>query len=315
MLKVLLEAKENMNRDKIELDVIVAGWSGAIPTNYPVKEYGLKGNTYIEGRIGTEYVLRVRNHYSHRVLVVPSIDGLNPLNGNPTENNNEGYVVPAYGSVTIDGWRTSLSQVSKFVFNKKTQSYSAKTGNGTANCGVLGIQIYGEKIPEIQYIPQPCLVYYPQPQPYYVYPYRPYFTEPWTTPYCGNNNTFTMTTTSEVGTKSLYGMNSNEILRSMSMSSEPTYACSLSNVQSNSVQSCLYASDETPHQIGTGWGEAKESVVSQTTFARGDLLQTLEIFYADRRGLESLGIDLSKSTKVAYSKPVAFSRFCKAPSN
>lgn len=287
-----------MNKDKIELSIIVA--------NTPIKEYGEKGLTYVEGKLDTEYALRVRNSYSHRVLVIPSIDGLNPLNGRNTQDNYEGYVVPAYGSITIDGWRTSLSQVNKFVFNKKDNSYSAKTGNGDANCGVVGIRVYGEKLPEVQY----CPVYYSQP--YYVYRDTPWVTY-WNTPMCG-------------GLSNPGNNNFNSILQhgQAIQCSTSSYTSSVNNFSSCSAKESTgntnqsYFSqvvDDTPHQVGTGWGSEKDSVVSQTTFTKGELLQTLEIFYADHRGLESLGIDLNKSSKVAFSRPVAFGGFCTPPKN
>ena len=44
--------------------------------------------------------------------------------------NKRGYIVPAWGSVDIDGWRLSRAQVAAFRFSSVADSYAARTGIG-----------------------------------------------------------------------------------------------------------------------------------------------------------------------------------------
>ena len=66
----------------------------------------------IAARVGTQYQLYVRN-YSHSVdyEIVATVDGLDVLSGKAGSLNNNGYIVPAGGSLAIKGFRkTAVSR-------------------------------------------------------------------------------------------------------------------------------------------------------------------------------------------------------------
>ncbi len=85
-------------------------------------------------------------------------------------------------------------------------------------------------------------------------------------------------------------------------------ACSVAP-QADVVQSCL---DSNPFDAGSTFGEKVESRVKSVAFVVDHCLGEVSIWYAFRAGLAALGIDLTKSAKVAF--PSAFSgAYCKAP--
>lgn len=125
-----------MQKSNVEIEVLVNG--------KPVREYHQNG-VFIEGRKGTQFSLRLRNKSSSRKLFIPSIDGLSVLDGENASYDSGGYVVNAYSSITIDGWRTSNTHVAQFYFSSPNDSYGKRTGKGR-NLGIIGCAVYDEKV-------------------------------------------------------------------------------------------------------------------------------------------------------------------------
>ena len=67
-----------------------------------------------------------------------------------------GYLIPAWGSVDIEGWRISQSEAAAFRFSSVPESYAARTGNAR-EVGVIGVAVFPER-----YVPPPPPVYYPR---------------------------------------------------------------------------------------------------------------------------------------------------------
>ena len=131
-----------MKYDLFELSVAVPSKHGS--TKIP--EYGQKGLTFVEGRRGQKFTLKLRNDAAQRVMAVISIDGLSILDGEPCTERSRGYVIPAYSTVDIEGWRTSLSKIHEFTFEPKEQSYAkGSETNSTQNCGVIAAKFFSEK--------------------------------------------------------------------------------------------------------------------------------------------------------------------------
>lgn len=290
-----------MKSNKIELIVLV--------NDKPVREFGHESRTYVEGRPTTNYKILIKNSYDHRVLVVPSVDGINPLTGKPATPSDKGYIVPAYSSFTIDGWRTSLSEVAAFIFDKKIKSYSSKTGPGTADCGVIGVVVFAEKVVEHHYKKR------------WSYDCDPYY--PYDLPYKRDVPTWITTTYNTLGWEGLTVYNTNQNTYSNNGSSGDTSQRSLRLLNMNNASEVLYSANtiktrsikEEPYQLGTAWGETLTSKITEAEFNRGPQLESVELYYSDRKGLEALGIDLDKIPKVSKIHPQAFSgQFCQAPS-
>jgi hypothetical protein len=58
---------------------------------------------------------------------------------------NRGYIVPAFGTTRIDGFRQSLDHVAAFRFGDPGESYSAQMGT-PQNVGVIGVAVFPERV-------------------------------------------------------------------------------------------------------------------------------------------------------------------------
>jgi hypothetical protein len=126
----------------------------------PAATYEYGGGTYVLGQLGARYTLHVANHSGRRVEAVVSVDGRDAIDGRPADfRGKRGYLIPAWGSVDIDGWRISHSEAAAFRFSSVPDSYAARTGNAR-QVGVIGVAVFPER-----YVPPPPPVYYPR-RPY-----------------------------------------------------------------------------------------------------------------------------------------------------
>jgi hypothetical protein len=126
----------------------------------PAQTYHHNGETYVLGQHGARYTLRVYNHSSQRIEAVVSVDGRDVVDGRPADyRGKRGYLVPAYGSVDIDGWRLSRGEAAAFRFSSVASSYAARMGSAR-EVGVIGVAVFPER-----YVPPPRPVYIPRPYP------------------------------------------------------------------------------------------------------------------------------------------------------
>ena len=98
-----------------------------------------EGQNYASAPKGGTYAIRLRNTSPFRKLAVVSVDGINVVNGADAGVHGSGYVLDAYGTVDIPGWRRSDNTVAAFEFKEQGGSYAAQTGRGTSNVGVIGV--------------------------------------------------------------------------------------------------------------------------------------------------------------------------------
>lgn len=106
--------------------------------------YESSDGRFVAGRPGQEYSLRLRNLSDADVLAVVSVDGVNVLSGETASPDQGGYVIPAYGTVEIKGWRKSLERVAAFYFTDLGDSYAARTGRPD-DVGVIGVAVFERK--------------------------------------------------------------------------------------------------------------------------------------------------------------------------
>lgn len=259
-----------MRKQNITLEILVNGNS--------VSEYSKDGNRYIEGRKGNEYTLRVKNHTGSRVLVVPTIDGLSVMDGKPGNYDSSGYILDAGGKIDIDGWRTDLQNVRKFQFVKHQKSYSAKSGQGEDNLGVIGVAAF-----------------YGAPKVYYTLPLRGgCFGEPtW-----GDFETFQ--NFSETPT---YGMG-------IGISSSGAIGTSVNtvNLMHNSLNT--EPTKQLKATVGTGMGNKIHSAVREVSFERQPLpFAEISLYYYEKRQLEQMGIIHKVNKKKDMPQPFP-NNFC-----
>jgi hypothetical protein len=105
------------------------------------------------GEPGERYSLSIENRTGRRYEVVASVDGLDVLDGCEASPDKRGYLVAAYSSVLIDGFRRSEQEVAAFRLGDVARSYAASQGNAR-NVGVIGVAVFAERQP-IVYAPRP----------------------------------------------------------------------------------------------------------------------------------------------------------------
>lgn len=115
-----------------------------------------EGRTFVLGQRGDRYLVRVRNGSPRRAEVVVSVDGRDVLDGQPSAVGKRGYLVDAWGEVTIDGFRLSQESVAAFRFSSVARSYAARMGDAR-DVGVIGVAVFPERFqPPPPPRPQPC---------------------------------------------------------------------------------------------------------------------------------------------------------------
>lgn len=107
----------------------------------PLPAFFAGGRTYAIGEAGQRYTVVVTNETGVRVEAVASVDGLDVLDGKPASFGKRGYLVPAWGSVEIDGFRQTSDHVAAFRFGSVRDSYAARTGTDR-NVGIVGVAIF-----------------------------------------------------------------------------------------------------------------------------------------------------------------------------
>ena len=107
--------------------------------------YRHRGATYVAGRPGDRYAVRLVNRTGARVLVVLSIDGVNAVSGETAATGQTGYVLAPWASAEITGWRKSYSEAAAFYFTALPDSYAARTDR-PGNVGVIGAAVFRERV-------------------------------------------------------------------------------------------------------------------------------------------------------------------------
>jgi hypothetical protein len=111
----------------------------------PFPRFRWRDGLYVLAEAGERYVIRIINPTSERLEAVVSVDGRDAVSGRVADYRRQrGYIVPAYGSVVVDGFRRSLGEVSAFRFTDPSDSYSARRGT-PQNVGVVGAAFFRER--------------------------------------------------------------------------------------------------------------------------------------------------------------------------
>jgi hypothetical protein len=85
------------------------------------------------------------NHSGERLEAVVSVDGLDVIDGREASPDKRGYLIEPYGSLVIDGFRTSEAQVAAFRFGSVGDSYAARSTGSARNVGVIGVALFDER--------------------------------------------------------------------------------------------------------------------------------------------------------------------------
>lgn len=120
--------------------------------------YWHEGRAYVAGKPGNEYQVSLRNRQRDDILAVVSVDGVNAITGQTADASQSGYVLSPGGSMSIQGWRKSLSETAAFYFTTLADSYASRTGRPD-NVGVIGVALFRRKQE-----PQPVAPIAPSPR-------------------------------------------------------------------------------------------------------------------------------------------------------
>jgi len=123
----------------VDLQIVARARGEALPT------YRSRGATWVAGRPGDRYAVRLSNRSGGRVLVVLSVDGVNAVSGETAATGQTGYVLGPWQSTEITGWRKSWSEAAAFYFTALPDSYAARTGRPD-NVGVIGAAVFRERV-------------------------------------------------------------------------------------------------------------------------------------------------------------------------
>jgi hypothetical protein len=115
-------------------------------TGRPLPVFHARGETFVAGRPGARYALRVDNRSGERVMVVVAIDGVNIVTGETASVDQDGYVLAAGEVATLTGWRKSLGEVAAFEFTRLPDAYAARTGRPD-DVGAIGVAVFRERRP------------------------------------------------------------------------------------------------------------------------------------------------------------------------
>jgi hypothetical protein len=253
----------------------------------PLPTYAHRGQWFAMGREGQRYNVRVTNRSARRVEAVVTVDGRDVLSGQPGDYKRQrGYLVPAYGSLLIEGFRTSLSEVAAFRFTTPDDSYSSRMGT-PENVGVIGAAFFPEARP-------PAPVVRPQ-----VPRYEPYY-----------------------GTRGRGegggGLGSSAGKAEAKHSSRSRSAPSGAPVPPSAMEESAAADRDDSSNIGTEYGEQHTSQVNEVSFTRARPKSpdhVLVLRYDDHEGLVARGVLPRPTRRPRHQGPSAFpvNRFAPPP--
>jgi hypothetical protein len=264
-----------------------------------LRTFNHNGRIYVMGDYGSAYQVRIRNNSGSRVEAVLSVDGRDAVSGAVADYRAQrGYIINAYDSITINGFRESYDNVRQFRFTNPDNSYSSRRGT-PQYLGVIGVAFFPERVyqaPPRLSVPTPA----PSPERYRAAPNKP----------------------SGRGAP-------RESTRSKSASSQGAPATAAPRAQAESSAADGYAERESRDDLGrasgtgnlgTEYGERSYNPVEEVAFVRQNSSyprSVTRLYYDDESGLVARGIQVAPTPCYAcYSEPNPFpavTRFAPPP--
>lgn len=213
----------------------------------PLSVFAHRGERFFMGEEGERYAIRLVNRGDRRMEAVVTVDGRDVISGELGGFEQRGYIVPAHGSVLVEGFRRSLDQVASFRFSTPERSYSALKGS-PQHVGVIGLAVF-EEAPPRTLPPQPL--------------------DGWGS-----------------GTRNESDSAAEMPANPGSMAPSPARRSSAGRWQPEPKQRSA--------ELGTGWGEDRDSRVDRQSFTRRTSQPdaVLSVRYDSRAGLQARGIQV-----------------------
>lgn len=248
--------------------------------------------TFVLGDYGARYNIRVRNQTGRRIEAVVTVDGRDVISGRQGDYARErGYIVPAYGDVLIEGFRTSEASVAAFRFTRPSKSYSARMGT-PQHVGVVGVAVFRER----HHRP------YRRPR----LPYQDHYGSRGNPP-----------APLDDGAEAEASAAPRPEARSGAGSQDQALSGAIEEGRSGGrARSKAQRKGRSRSNLGTEYGEHRESHVVTTHFKRQQATapnQLIVLRYDDARGLRARGFHLGPRRTEAYAEPSPFPRNRFAP--
>ncbi len=103
------------------------------------------GDNYVSAHSGHRYSIVVRNLSPGRIEAVISVDGLDVIDGKSASLGKRGYLIQPFGTLEVEGFRTSTTDVAAFRFGSVSNSYANRKHGETRNVGVIGLALFHER--------------------------------------------------------------------------------------------------------------------------------------------------------------------------
>ena len=134
-------AHSNVDGNIVDVQVRVGG--STVPLYF---KPGTNDRHYFQAFQGRNYSLVLRNNTGRRVGVLIAVDGLNVVNGERSglDRHEPMYVLGPWESAEIQGWRSSLDHVRRFVFVDEDRSYAERTGQANGDMGWIRVLAFRE---------------------------------------------------------------------------------------------------------------------------------------------------------------------------
>ncbi len=274
--------------------------------------YYHRGVTYVLGQMGERYNVRIANGTGERVEVVLTVDGRDAITGeNGDWRSQRGYVVPPYGSIVVDGFRRSMSEVAAFRFTTRGDSYSGRRGT-PQNAGVIGAAVFHERRERPQAIAPPPM---PVEPPYWGHGHRDETGPARKSPSggLGSGGDFDGRL-GESGAEDAAKPATAAPAAEATESSEVARGKAADAYQPERRSGGGYASRPAPrprqNNLGTQYGEGRYSPVTEVPFrrARNAPDQILGLYYDDAQGLSARGIAVYPAASVGGPQPFPVNR-------
>jgi hypothetical protein len=234
-------------------------------------EHRHRGATWVAGRPGDRYAVRLTNRSGARVLVVLSVDGVNAVSGQTAATSQTGYVLAPWQTAEITGWRKSDTEAAAFYFTALPDSYAARTDR-PQNVGVIGVAVFRERLPV------------PRPVPFEISPSsgrradeaeRRAQTQP-----DGSSADSATAAAAGAGANRMTARPSGSTAGAAAESSAPTSAAPAP------------APAQRAERLGTGHGEREYSPISRTSFERASTspAEIVQIRYDSHANLVTAGV-------------------------
>lgn len=277
------------------------------------------GKSFIEAPKTGAYSIRLRNNCARRRLAVISVDGVNVINGEDAGFEGSGYLLRAWETMEIPGWRRDDNKVAAFKFDEQEESYAAQTGRGTSNVGVIGVAVFDEKITVTVAAPPlvltPPLVLKEEHHHHHHYPWS-YTISPYLPPPTITTGGILRSHDGEP-VSHVYSATMDSMPASASFDpiGDVDYSRGVSG-QSISMDSSTTKSGTTRRRIkkkgivdvGTGYGQEQTFRTVDVEFERATEVPAyvIELRYATRGRLASWGVPVDQKTKPTPEGPSAF---------